>query len=328
MHPALQPRRPRAAMSEQAARSTDRRRLFALAAGAAVFTLALTTARADEALTVTHQGIARSALLHQTAAATSPAPLVIALQGLGQSIEQLRNALKLDPVADREGFAVLYPDAVEHRWSYGRPIIQPMPTVGGETVDDVGFIRLLTDDLISRKIADPARVYVTGMSRGGLMAFTLACALADRIAATAPLITGMTQPQRDDCRPVPPVPVMVLAGTNDGTQPYDGWLFPTGRLLSVPETMEYWRVLHGCSQQDRKLLPHRDREDRTRVVLVEWSNCNAGVRLRLYRVNGGGHQLPSLGANADIQSEQRWGLRNRDIETAEEVWTYVKGYRR
>jgi polyhydroxybutyrate depolymerase len=328
MHPALQPRRPRAAMSEQAARSTDRRRLFALAAGAAVFTLALTTARADEALTVTHQGIARSALLHQTAAATSPAPLVIALQGLGQSIEQLRNALKLDPVADREGFAVLYPDAVEHRWSYGRPIIQPMPTVGGETVDDVGFIRLLTDDLISRKIADPARVYVTGMSRGGLMAFTLACALADRIAATAPLITGMTQPQRDDCRPVPPVPVMVLAGTNDGTQPYDGWLFPTGRLLSVPETMEYWRVLHGCSQQDRKLLPHRDREDRTRVVLVEWSNCNAGVRLRLYRVNGGGHQLPSLGAIADIQSEQRWGLRNRDIETAEEVWTYVKGYRR
>jgi polyhydroxybutyrate depolymerase len=304
------------------------RRLCASAACATLFACASAPARADEALTYPHQGIERAAILHQAPSAPSPAPLVIALQGLGQSIEGLRNTLKLDAVADREGFAVLYPDTIEHRWSYGRPIIQPMPTVGTEAADDVGFVRLAIDDLVSRKIADPARVYVTGMSRGGLMAFTLACALADRIAAVAPLITGMTDHQRSDCRPERPVPIMAIAGTNDSVQGYDGWVFATGRLLSVPETMEFWREQHGCTRQDGKLLPHHDNRDRTRIALVEWSNCKSGARLRLYRVNGGGHQLPSLTAIADAQSEQRWGLRSRDVETAEEVWAYAKDYTR
>jgi polyhydroxybutyrate depolymerase len=279
-------------------------------------------------LKLTHQGIERSAVLHQPAGAAGPAPLVVALQGLGQSAEQLRNILNLDVVADREGFAVLYPEAVELRWSYGRPIIQAMPVVGTEPIDDTGFIRLLIDDLVSRKIADPARVYLTGMSRGALMAYTLACALAGQIAAAAPLVSGMTDLQREDCRPAHPVPIMVIAGTNDPAQAYDGWLFATGRLLSVPETMEFWQALHGCTQQDGKLLPHRDNRDRTRVMLVEWSNCNGGAHLRLYRVNGGGHQIPSLTVIADAQSEQRWGMRSRDIETAEEIWAFFKNLSR
>lgn len=302
--------------------------LGAFAAAVAIVACTAAGGRADDTITLTHQGVERNAVLHRAAGAASPAPLVITLQGLSQSTQQLRDTLKLDPVADRERFAVLYPDAIEHKWSYGRPIIQPMPTVGSETVDDVGFLRLLIDDLVARKVADPARVYVTGMSRGGLMAFTLACALADRIAAAAPLITGMTEAQREDCRPARPVPIMALAGTNDWAQAYDGWIAAMGRLLSVPETMEFWRALHGCGQQDRQMLPHRDDRDRTRVILVEWSDCRSGARLRLYRVNGGGHQIPSLTAIADAQSEQRWGLRSRDVETAEEVWAYVKGYAR
>jgi polyhydroxybutyrate depolymerase len=122
---------------------------------------------------------------------------------------------------------------------------------------------------------------------------------------------------------------MVLAGTGDSTQPYyDGWLYANGRLLSVPETIEHWRSLHGCTQQDGKLLPHREAGDRTRVVLIEWSNCKSGARLRLYRVMGGGHQLPSLTGDNNPMAEQRFGLRNRDIETAKEVWDHVKGYSR
>jgi polyhydroxybutyrate depolymerase len=92
--------------------------------------------------------------------------------------------------------------------------------------------------------------------------------------------------------------------------------------------MEFWREQHGCTRQDGKLLPHHDDRDRTRIALVEWSNCKSGARLRLYRVNGGGHQLPSLTAIADAQSVQRWGLRSRDMETAEEVWAYAKDYAR
>jgi polyhydroxybutyrate depolymerase len=283
----------------------------------------------EELLKFSHQGVERTAVLHHPATTQgSPHPLVIALHGLSDTGEKFRGWAGLDVVADREGLIADYPSALEGRWSYGRPIADPMPVVGATTVDDLGFIRLLIDDLVIRKLADPARIYVAGTSRGGLMAYTVACALADQIAAAAPLITGMTDYQREDCSPARPVPIMVIAGTNDPVQAYDGWLLANGRLLSVPETMELWRPLHGCTKQDGKLLPHRDNGDRTRVVLIEWSNCRSGAHLRLYRVNDGGHQIPSLTGTNNPMSEQRFGFRNRDIEMAEEVWAFFKSYSR
>ena len=299
------------------------------AVGLVALVLGSSPCAAAEPLKFTHQGIERTAVLHRPEAAQSgPLPLVIALHGLGGTGENFRGYAQFDVTANREGFNTVYPDAVEKSWSYGRPINQPMPTVGGETVDDVGFIRLLIDDLVSRKIADPARVYVTGISRGGLMAFTLACALAERITAAAPLITGMTDHQRDDCQPARPVPIMVIAGTSDRLQSFGGWQGPNGRLLSVPETMDFWRSLHGCTRRDGRRLPHRNPDDRTQVMLVEWSGCRTEINPRLYRVEGGGHQIPSINGTNNPMSEEKFGLRNRDIETADEVWTFFKNFPR
>ncbi len=197
-----------------------------------------------------------------------------------------------------------------------------MPAVGGEPVDDTGFLRLLIDDLIAKKIADPKRVYVTGMSRGGLMAFTVACALADRVAATAPLITPMTEYQRDDCKPARVTPMLVLAGTADPSEPFNGVNWPMGRLLSVPETMNFWRLLHGCQGRNVTPLAHRHDSDPTRVFVVSWTGCTAGAPLILYRVGRGGHRLPSLDDTPEAAS--KYGLRNRDFDTADAVWTFFK----
>jgi polyhydroxybutyrate depolymerase len=284
--------------------------------------------RADEVLTFTHQGITRTATVHTPAELPAgPAPVVVGLYGRGSTIEALRSSLHLDATADREHFVVVYPDAVNHDWSYGRPIINPMPAVNGEPADDVGFIRKIIDNLIETKRADPARIYVTGVSRGGLMTYTLACTLADRIAAAVATITGMTDHQREDCRPARPVPLMVIAGTMDRVQPYDGWLFPQGRLLSVPETLEYWRVQNGCTKLDEKDVPHREASDRTGVWLFRWTDCRDGARLQLYRINSGGHQVPSFTPNSE-QEAKKMGRRNRDIESADEIWAFVKEFSR
>jgi polyhydroxybutyrate depolymerase len=285
-------------------------------------------ARADDVLTFTHQGIARIATMHAPAGLPAgPAPVVIGLHGRHQNIANLRDWLHLDATADREHFVAVYPEAVELEWSYGRPVINPMPDANGEPVDDVGFIGKIIDNLVETKRADPARIYVAGVSRGGLMAYTLACAFADRIAAAVPTITGMTEYQREDCRPARPVPLMVVAGTMDRSQPYDGWLFPHGRLLSVPETLEYWRAQNGCTKVDEKDLPHREASDRTRIWLFQWTDCRDGARLQLYRVNSGGHQVPSFTPNSE-QEAKKMGWRNRDIETADEIWSFVKAFSR
>jgi polyhydroxybutyrate depolymerase len=192
-----------------------------------------------------------------------PLPLVISLQGKGQPLTSLRRWLRLAPVAGIEGFAIAYPIALSNQWSYGRPVAADMPTAGGQPADDAGFIRAIIDRLIADGTADAGRVYATGLSRGGLKTFTLAYAMPDRIAAFAPLITGMTEHQRTDCPKGPPRPMLVLAGTADLVQRYDGWLWPRGRLLSVPETMEFWRNRFGCTGLKANALPRMDPNDPT-----------------------------------------------------------------
>jgi len=131
----------------------------------------------------------------------------------------------------------------------------------------------------------------------------------------------MTEYQRDECKPSRPMPIMVLAGTADTEQSFGGGPGLQGRLLSVPETMDFWRTLHGCTRRAARTLPRRNAADRTEVMLVEWSGCQAPVRL--YRIVGGGHQVPSFSASSEDAST-RFGLRNRDIETADEIWNFVK----
>ena len=277
-------------------------------------------------LTYKHQGIDRLALIHRPASLGSrAAPLVIALHGLGQSIYSLRDWLRLDDVAERAGFYVVYPQAIDLSWNYGKPLAKPMPVVNGETVDDVGFIRKMIDDLVARQLADPSRIYVTGMSRGGLMTFTLACALADRIAAAAPLITGMTDHQRDDCHPARALPLMAVAGTDDRAERYDGETAPNGRLLSVPETMAFWRNVDGCKDEAVQPIPHLHDTDPTEINLVEWQSCKEDTALKLYRVQHGGHQLPSL-VESSKDLDAHFGLRNHDMDTAEAVWAFVSKY--
>ncbi len=283
---------------------------------------------ADEMLKFSHQGVARTVAMHQPASVSGhSAPLMIVLHGLGGTGSDFEKWAGFDAVGDREGFVAVYPDAIEGRWSYGRPILGPMPKVGDQTVDDVGFMRLLMDDLVGRKIADPSRIYVTGPSRGGLLTYTMACEFSDRVAAVAPTITGMTDHQIEDCHPRRPMPIMLIAGTNDNSQIYDGWIYAVGRQMSVVETLEYWRVLDGCTgQEGGPFLAHRDPNDRTRVGVINWTGCRNGTAVRFYKVVGGGHQMPSLAGTDNPMSEQRFGLRNHDIESAEEIWSFVKRF--
>jgi polyhydroxybutyrate depolymerase len=297
---------------------------IAAAAGSAMLALTSACAAADATVTLKHQGVDRTAELNVPPSGNaSPMPLLIALHGVDQTPEGLRSWVNFTQTGLRERFAVAYPRAIDTRWSYGRPIFKPMPTVNGETVDDVGFIRMLIDHLVAGGLADPTRIYVAGASRGGLMTYTVACALSDRVAAAAALITGMTEYQRADCHPARPIPLMVVAGTDDPGEWYDGALAPLGRLLSVPETMEFWRTQHGCTRETAHLMPHLNATDPTRIRLFEWLDCRSPAGVRLYRVNDGGHQVPSFTPSSREETRRR-GLRNRDMETSDEVWKFVR----
>jgi polyhydroxybutyrate depolymerase len=93
----------------------------------------------------------------------------------------------------------------------------------------------------------------------------------------------------------------------------------------MPETVEFWRVRHGCTGQEMKRLPHRLSEDTTRIMLSEWTGCAIEGAVRLYRVNGGGHQVPSF-APGNPDWIKQGGPLDHDIETAEEFWSFARKF--
>ncbi len=83
---------------------------------------------------------------------------------------------------------------------------------------DVAFLRALIDKLEYEYAVDPKSVFVTGMSNGGMMAYRMGCAAADKIAAIAPVAGSLDI----ECNPSAPVSVFAFHGTADENVPYEG----------------------------------------------------------------------------------------------------------
>lgn len=285
-----------------------------------------TAAHAVEKLTYRLQGVDRTAVLHIPDGATGrPAPLVIVMHGSGDDGANFQRSSGFDTAADRENFITVYPDGIDGAWNIRRD----RPMRNGKLVDDIGFFRAMIDDLVSRGLADHQRIYATGFSFGALMTYTLACAFPDRIAAIAPVASAMNESQIADCEPGHPTPIMMVNGTSDDVQRYDGYIRSFGRLLSVPETTEYWRRANECTGVDVQPVPHINPHDLTRASLAEWSGCKAGTGVQLYRIETGGHCWPRLASPGDSNQVDgpRFGGCSNDIETATEAWNFFKRYK-
>src|SRR5689334_14014408 len=124
-------------------------------------------------------------------------PLVIGLHPSGGSGTAFDHDTGLGAAATSKGFAAMFPDGgirqagagggEGHYWN-----IPGVPLIGGGEVpkdarDDVRFVADAIDHLVKNNCVDKRRVYVTGFSGGARMSSMLACRLADRIAAVAPV---------------------------------------------------------------------------------------------------------------------------------------------
>ncbi len=298
------------------------RALYAIALFLTAIWTSQARAQGEAPTTFTYQGIDRHYYLHQAPDRTRPVPLVLALHGLDEDVEGMRATWTMDSVADREGFDVLYPVSVTSRWSYvdTRPVLLPD---GKDVVDDLGFMLALLDKLAADRITDPAHIFVAGRSNGALMSWTFACQASDQIAAAAPIVSAMIERQVELCHPKRLIPVAVIAGTDDWTQAYDGAVGENFRLLSIPETLEFWRQQRSCADLQITDIPPHVQSDPTAAVLVEWTRCRDASPLIFYRIEGGGHYMPSFRPMTEIEKRQHGG-RSQTIETAEVLWAFFK----
>lgn len=175
---------------------------------------------------------------------TENLPLVIVLHGLGGNNTQMVNT-GFNQIADTARFHVIYPLGVpnalsQNSWNNG--------TALSSTTNDVNFISELIDKENQEIGIDLTRVYVCGISMGGIMSFRVALQLNDRIAAMASMVGTMSTPDKNSGLPAQPIPMMQWHGTSDGTVPYDGTALPSLEL--VQPTLDFWKDANKCGESD------------------------------------------------------------------------------
>ena len=248
---------------------------------------------------------------------TKPAPLLMVLHGSAGSGEDMMTVTQrgFERLADKEKFVVVYPDALERRWNDQ-----------GGTVDDVGFLLAIVDKLVADGLVDKNRIYVAGISNGGMMAQRLACEQADRIAGIATVAGGLPEPLQATCKPARALPVLVIQGTEDPIVPWSGGAVAGfedfGKVLSARETAKFWAANNRCG--DGGVIaaePDRDPKDGTRVKMEVFASCPAGAAVRLAAVEGGGHTWPG---GYQYLPERFIGRTSQDVDANSLIWNFFK----
>lgn len=258
----------------------------------------------------------RTYLITRPPGVTAPAPTIIALHAAGQTSESFRDYLGLDVSAGPQGVVTVYPQGIGRVWNDGRPAamrLKALLTPG----DDVPFLVMLVQRLVQQGIADPRRIYLLGISNGGFMVERMACEFAGLFAAYAVTMATAPANYREECAPARPVPIMFVHGTADSVIGWLGFWTPLGATLSAPDSAQLYAGLDQCGQSRTENLDDRDPTDGTTVSLQTWSGCEGGAEVRLYKVEGGGHQSPARVHTKPDLASSVLGLRSRDMDMGE-----------
>lgn len=257
--------------------------------------------------------------------------LVVVLHGNGASAKQVMGlAYPPSPlsvfleVAARDGLVVIAPDAGKGGWSDCF-----VSSERSAAKDDVAFINALIDNAIDAYGADPERVYVIGVSRGGWMTYRLATEIPHKLAAFAAVLSGMPPPGHDRL-PTTPLPALFVGCTADPFMPYHGgkhWYVPrwVPSVRGIDETVRFWRELAGLPDTPEVVaIPQGGPRDVTRATRIVWGDRPDRMQVVLYRIDGAGHAEPSRLMRYPGIFNYLPGLQNGDFEVAEVAWDFFR----
>lgn len=239
--------------------------------------------------TIQHDNLDRSFLIHlpDGYTGTDSLPMIIAMHGGIGSAANLQNQSLLSEKADEENFIVVYPQGVKNNlgirtWNGGYCCGYAV----NQNIDDVGFLSKMIDTLLEAYAIDEKRIYATGISNGGYMAYRLACELSDKIAAIAPVASSMGL---DNCSPGREVPIIHFHSFADSNIPYQGGYGdgPSNHYNPpLDSVLNAWSTHNDCSMNNDTISTS------DMVTFIKWSNCVCQTEIHYYISEDGGHSWP------------------------------------
>jgi polyhydroxybutyrate depolymerase len=217
--------------------------------------------------------------------------VIIALHGGLGSAENLQDQSQLSAKSDtaRFPFIVVYPNGVAsllgiRTWNAGGCC----GFARDRDIDDVGYLEALIDRLKSDFLVDQDRIYLTGMSNGGMMAYRFASEKAGLVAAIAPV--AATRTSDEPLVLSAPVPLVHFHSFQDENVPYSGGIgsgFSKHYNPPVDSVLTVWGTENGCS-----VAATTEFDDPSSYRERRWSACLDGSEIIEYVTYDGGHSWP------------------------------------
>jgi polyhydroxybutyrate depolymerase len=267
-------------------------------------------------------GTTRSYEIHRPERLKGPAPLVIMLHGGGGNGKNGAKMTGFNALADAEGFTVVYPNGSGRgpllTWNAGHCCQYAME----QDVDDVRFLSDLIDDLVARGLADPDRVYITGMSNGAMMTHRAGRELSGKVAAIAPVVGAVFGGEPLSASPVP---ALIITGAKDTHVPAAGGNGQFKRRSETPPNgvpfapasaaFDYWMAANDC-RGEAKL-----KKSTNVFTLRRGAGCNASVQW--YVIKDGAHAWPG-----GEKGSRRGDAPVEDFDASRVIWDFFKSQTR
>lgn len=247
----------------------------------------------------------RKALVYVPEGIEAP-PLLISLHGRGIPAGWNQGMMKFEPIADREKFIVVYPEANNDlNWDLGG-------------TSDIDFVLQIIEDMSDQHGIDRKRVYASGFSMGGMFSHTLACRIPNVIAAIAPG-NGYPLGGLHGCDESRNVPIFHMHGTADDFVKYSGiHAFLNTRIQA-----------YGCPSTPVRTEPYPEGAADSKSFKESWGPCpnedGTESEVVLISVAGMIHDWATPG-KANTNEDPEFNGKPFDIDGSEEAWAFLKTY--
>ncbi|HEV7378483.1 MAG TPA: PHB depolymerase family esterase [Dyadobacter sp.] len=224
--------------------------------------------------------------------------LVFAIHGSGGNAANfMKNAQELEKRAESDQFIVAYPQGYKSFWNECRK--HSVAEANKIDINEQAFFQGLINYFEDKYGIDKKKVFASGFSGGGQMAYKMGITMPETFKAICAMVANMPTEENMDCiESKKPVATMIINGTADPVNPYEGGEMKSagltlGNVQSTDQSFKYWAKLAGYKGQPKKsTVPDPDTTNQITIDKYTFKEKRK-PEVTLLKVNNGKHEFQS-----------------------------------
>lgn len=192
-------------------------------------------------------------------------------------------------------------------------------------IDDVGFFGKMIGFFKQNYDIDTTEVFAVGHSNGGQMCYKLAKEKPLWFKGIAAISASLPVAENDDCYDLHlPISVLVINGTGDPINPYNGGEViagdgqKRGAVISTDATIRTWITTNHCDTI-ATINQFADINITDHSTAISYLYKGNNKKVELVKIINGGHVIPTGSFN---QWPKQLGIVNKDIDAPKIIWDF------